>query len=396
MSRKKEFTPLLMIVFVVINFVLSLSGTLFSGILDHIAQIMQISVADTGSLTSFYAYGAIGAPVLILVLGSFKRETLLKGTLLFTLLFGILSIYAQSFPLLLFARLMSGLFATAYNVLATTTIATLSSSDKVGRNIALLISGASASLMVGVPLCRILIEHLTWQTIYLILVIFMTIGLVSLHVLLPDMKTHGNTIHLKKELGLLFSKNVLSIVMISFIAFVGYGSFYTYLTPYLVEMFPQVEQYTSLLLVLVGAFALLGNYIGGIFCDKIGFRKALLFGIVIQLVIGLLIFMTRQSALINIAFIMIWMFVSWFIGLQLNTGINIVTQNKSSFLVSLNGSIIQFSQAVGASIAAMVITHTGIPFIVFVSVFASVLGIVLSIATSSKKADQTSISLKQA
>lgn len=396
MKLKKEFTSLLMIVFVIINFVLSLSGTLFNGILDHIAKLLQISVASTGSLTSFYAYGAIGAPVLVFAFGQIKRATLLKGTLFFTLLFGILSIYTKSFPVLLFARFMSGLFATAYNVLATTTIAALSSEDKVGRNIALLITGASASLMVGVPLCRILIEYLAWQTIYLILVIFMIIGLLLLNFLLPDIKTHGDSIHLKKELSMLFSKKVFSIVMISFIAFAGYGAFYTYLTPYLVAMFPQVEQYTSLLLVLVGAFALFGNYIGGIFCDKIGFKKALFFGTVIQLFIGILIFITQNSTFINIVFVMVWMLVGWFIGLQLNTGINIVTQNKSSFLVSLNGSIIQFSQAIGASMAALVIANTEISFIIFVSIFTSALSVVLLIPLLNKKENQSSVLANQA
>ena len=162
-----------MFVFIIMNFIVSLLGTLFNGILDRIAQVMEINTVQTGGLTSFYAYGAIGAPVLILILGNMNRNRILKTMLLGTMIIGILSILTNNFQILLFARFMARLFGTAYGVIATTTIASLSSNKNVGRNIALLISGASAALMIGIPLCRILIEYFSWQMIYLVLVILM-------------------------------------------------------------------------------------------------------------------------------------------------------------------------------------------------------------------------------
>lgn len=314
-----------MFVFIIMNFIISLSGKLFNGILDRIAQVMEINTVQTGGLTSFYAYGAIGAPVLILILGNMNRNRILKTMLLGTMIFGILSILTNNFQILLFAHFMAGFFGTAYGVIATTTIASLSPNKNVGRNIALLISGASAALMIGIPLCRILIEYFSWQMIYLVLVILMGGGLLSYTILLPESKTNTVKIDLNKEWKLLSTPKVWSIILASFIVFVGYGAFYTYLTPYLIELFPQIEPYTSGILVFVGACALIGNSIGGYICDRIGFARALLYGTELQIFVGFLIFITQNNMVVNILYVFLWMITEWFIGLQLNTGINVVS-----------------------------------------------------------------------
>ncbi|WP_304749290.1 MFS transporter [Dubosiella newyorkensis] len=291
----------------------------------------------------------------------------------------------NNFQILLFARFMAGLFGTAYGVIATTTIASLSSNKNVGRNIALLISGASAALMIGIPLCRILIEYFSWQMIYLVLVILMGGGLLAYTILLPESKTNTVKIDLNKEWKLLTTPKVWSIILASFIVFVGYGAFYTYLTPYLIELFPQIEPYTSGILVFVGACALIGNSISGYICDRIGFARALLYGTELQILVGFLIFITQNNMVVNILYVFLWMITGWFIGLQLNTGINVVSQKRSNFIVSLSGSIIQFSQAVGASISAIVINQFGMPMIIFISMITSLLCVIFCLLQTIQK-----------
>lgn len=67
----------------------------------------------------------------------------------------------------------------------------------------------------------------------------------------------------------------------------------------------------------------------------------------------------------------------WFIGLQLNTGINIVTNHQSRLIVSINGSIIQFAQALGASIASIIIANLGISKNIILSIITSLLIIIM-------------------
>ena len=372
-KRKEKLGFVMMFVFIVMNFVMSMSGTLFNGILDRIAITMQIDVAMTGYLTSLYAYGAIGAPLLLLVFRKWSRSLMLKGTLLCNMLFGVLSIVATSFPLLLFARFMLGLFGTAYGVLATTSIAALSPPERVGKNLSLLIAGGAASLMVGVPLCRILIHAYSWQSIYLFLILLMAGGFLYFAFCLPEIGQEKEALHLHQELQMVKVHDVWIVLLCSLITFIGYGAFYTYLTPYIVAFFPALEPAMSLILVMIGACSFLGNLLGGVACDRMGYRQALWVSSLLQIVISIVIFLTTAHLYLNLFFIFLWMFNGWFIGLQLNTGINIVTNRQSNLLVSINGSVIQFAQALGASLASMIISGAGIAFNILLPIITSVM-----------------------
>ena len=372
-KRKEKLGFVMMFVFIVMNFVMSMSGTLFNGILDRIAITMQIDVAMTGYLTSLYAYGAIGAPLLLLVFRKWSRSLMLKGTLLCNMLFGVLSIVATSFPLLLFARFMLGLFGTAYGVLATTSIAALSPPERVGKNLSLLIAGGAASLMVGVPLCRILIHAYSWQSIYLFLILLMAGGFLYFAFCLPEIGQEKEALHLHQELQMVKVHDVWMVLLCSLITFIGYGAFYTYLTPYFVAFFPALEPAMSLILVMIGACSFLGNLLGGVACDRMGYRQALWVSSLLQIVISIVIFLTTAHLYLNLFFIFLWMFNGWFIGLQLITGINIVTNRQSNLLVSINGSVIQFAQALGASLASMIISGAGIAFNILLPIITSVM-----------------------
>lgn len=378
MSEKNEnINFITMSVFIIMSFILSMSGTLFNGILDKIAVDMHISIAQTGYLTSLYAYGAIGAPIILILLRRIPQSHLLKGMLFLNIVFGVLSISTTNFLILLLSRFMLGLVGTTYGVLVTTTIASLSSHDKVGRNLSLLITGGAVALMIGIPLCRVLINHYSWQSIYFVLILFMILGLIYFVFCLPHLKQGNTSVNIKTELSLLKNKSVIMVVMSSLITFIGYGAFYTYITPYIVEIFPSLETVMSVLLVLIGACSFLGNLLGGIICDRMGFDKALWIGSLCQAGIGFIILLTQNIMYINILFVLLWMMNGWFIGLQLNTGINIVTNHQSRLIVSINGSIIQFAQALGASIASIIIANLGISKNIILSIITSLLIIIM-------------------
>ena len=95
--------------------------------------------------------------------------------------------------------------------------------------------------------------------------------------------------------------------------------------------------------------------------------------------------MTNTSFVIQLFMICLWMVNSWFIGLQINTAITIVTQNKSSLMISLNSSGIQLGQALGTSIAAMIITKANISFIVLLSTVTSIIVFIILNANQKMK-----------
>lgn len=152
--------------------------------------------------------------------------------------------------------------------------------------------------------------------------------------------------------------------------------FFTYATPYLLLLFPSLEATMSIILVLLGLASFIGNWLGGHASDRIGYAKSLLIGAVLQTATLLLIFVFRSVEWLSVVFSILWLMSAWFTGLQLNTGIAQVTQNKSSFMISVNMSAIQLGGAIGSSAAAAVITLNGIQNIVLIAL-ASGLGTVM-------------------
>lgn len=370
-------TKALMLMFILMNFVLAMSSSIFNGILDQVAQEFSFTISQTGYLNSFYLYGAgIGVPIFLILFRKYDRITLLKVMLALNIIATIALLFIHQFIPMVSIRFLMGLAGNCYSVLATATIAALTPKEKLGSALSILIAGSAAANIIGVPMVRAFSDVLSWQENYMILIAIMVISLLYFLLKLPALHEERDGFNLKEEFAWLKNKQVLIALLASLITFFGYG-LQTYLTPYVIELFPQMEQHMSFILVLIGIFSFVGNYIGGVLCTKYGYYKSMIFSTALQAITAALMLITQHMAYANIILILIWMMNAWLIGLEINTSINIVTDRKSSFMVSLNSSGIQLGTAIGTSIAAGIISSIGIRWIPVTSLITAILVILL-------------------
>lgn len=376
---------LMLLVFSLMSFVLAMTAFVFSGILDKVAVSLGISVAESGLLNTMYSYGAaFGVPITLILFRKIERSRLLKLMLFATILTTFALIYAQNFVQLLIVRLLMGISANSYGVLAISTILALSPKDRQGRSLAFYIMGSSLALVIGIPLTRALSSILDWRSIFWILNGMMLLSLAYFLKYLPKADHEATKLNLKNELQFFKDGKTLLLLAYTLTMFMGYNAFYTYATPYLLLLFPSIEPLMSLILVALGLASFTGNLLGGHVSDAIGYAKSMMLGAVLQTVAMLLILIFQQSKWLSVLFIILWLMSAWFTGLQLNTGIAQVTENKSSFMLSINGSLIQLGGAFGASLAAVVISLSGIQSIAVVALLTS-LALVLIQLVSMKK-----------
>lgn len=360
-------------VFTAMNFVLSMTGLVFNGILDKVAVSLGITVANAGLLNTMYAYGgAIGVPITLIVFRKVERIRLLKVMLLIAIVTTVVLVSVQSFGVLLAVRLLMGIAVNSYGVLAISLVLSLTERDKQGRTMALLIVGNSLALVIGIPLTRALSSVLDWRSIFWILNAMMAAALIYFQLFLPEGDSNAAKIDLKNELSLLKEGKTLLIIVFSVLMFLGYGGFYTYVTPYLLILFPSFEAVMSILLVFLGLASFIGNWIGGIVSDKIGFAKSMLVGATLQIAAIVLIVVFQPVKWMTLICVILYMMSAWFTGLQLNTGVSQVTENKSSLLISLNSSGIQLGGALGSSIIAVIMSVTSIKNIVILPLITSI------------------------
>ena len=376
---------LMLLVFTLMSFVLAMTAFVFSGILDKVAVSLGISVAQSGLLNTMYSYGAaFGVPITLILFRKVERSKMLKLMLFATILTTFALIYAQNFVQLLIVRLLMGISANSYGVLAISTILALSPKDRQGRSLAFYIMGSSLALVIGIPLTRALSAVLDWRSIFWILNAMMLLSLVYFLKYLPKADHEATKLDLKNELQFFKDGKTLLLLAYTLTMFMGYNAFYTYATPYLLLLFPSIEPLMSLILVGLGLASFTGNLIGGHVSDAIGYAKSMMLGAVLQTAAMLLILVFQPSKWLSVLFIIVWLMSAWFTGLQLNTGIAQVTDNKSSFMLSINGSLIQLGGAFGASLAAVVINLSGIQSIVFVTLLTSLALILIQVVSMRK------------
>ena len=376
---------MMLLVFSAMSFVLAMTAFVFSGILDKVAVSLGISVAESGLLNTMYSYGAaFGVPITLILFRKVERSRMLKLMLFATILTTFALIYAQNFVQLLIVRLLMGISANSYGVLAISTILALSPKDRQGRSLAFYIMGSSLALVIGIPLTRALSSILDWRSIFWILNAMMLLSLAYFMKYLPKADHEATKLDLKNELQFFKDGKTLLLLAYTFAMFMGYNAFYTYATPYLLLLFPSIEPLMSLILVALGLASFTGNLLGGHVSDAIGYAKSMMLGAVLQTAAMLLILVFQPSKGLSVLFIIVWLMSAWFTGLQLNTGIAQVTENKSSFMLSINSSLIQLGGAFGASLAAVVINLSGIQSIAFIALLTS-LALVLIQMVSMKK-----------
>ena len=158
MEKKEMLTKTMLGMFIVMNFILNMSASLFNGILDQVAVEMNVPVTVTGQLSSMYQFGAgIGVPLFLIFAGRFKRENLLKA--------------------MLAVRFLIGVAGTCCSVLATATVSAKAPAGEIGKYLSLLIGGSAVANIIGVPSIRMLSSFMGWRQIMMGLVALMILVL---------------------------------------------------------------------------------------------------------------------------------------------------------------------------------------------------------------------------
>lgn len=139
------------------------------GVLPQISGGVHVSVATAGHLISAYALGVvIGVPVLAFFVAGLPRKAVLITLMGAYGAFNLLSAAAQSYHMLLLARLLAGLPHGAYFGVASLVAARLARPGYTGRAVALVMLGLSVANVVGVPASTWLGQHLGWRAPYVV------------------------------------------------------------------------------------------------------------------------------------------------------------------------------------------------------------------------------------
>lgn len=249
-------------------FVVGSAELVVVGVLDLIADDLDVSISTAGTLVTSYALGiSIGGPVLTAVTIRFGRRPLLWVSLGAYVAGNVLAVVAVDFGMLLLARVLTGALHGLFIGTAFAVAAGMVPAEKMGRAISVVFGGIAVSTALGVPLGTLIGRELGWQSAFVAIIVAGAVALASALVLIPSVPNAGAG-GFGDQARHALSPRVLAVLGVGLLVMGGQFATLTYLTPFLDEVTGISGGAISLFLLAYGIANAIGTFAGGWAADK--------------------------------------------------------------------------------------------------------------------------------
>jgi DHA1 family arabinose polymer transporter-like MFS transporter len=244
------------------------------GLLPDIAKDLTITIPQAGHLISAYALGVvIGAPLLVVIAGSYPPKKILMVLMLMFTVFNALSAFAPDYDMMFAARLLAGLPHGAFFGVGSVVASRIADKGKEAQSVSLMFAGLTVANVLGVPLGTYIGHNYSWRYTFVIIVLVGIITMISIKAWMPALPATKNR-NLAQELTFFKQPESWIIILMIAIGTGGLFSWYSYIAPLLTEVSGFQPSAITYILVIAGLGMLVGNFIGGKLADKISPAKA--------------------------------------------------------------------------------------------------------------------------
>ncbi|AMS21395.1 MFS transporter [Pseudomonas synxantha] len=384
--------PAVIYIFSLCTFTFGLSEFVVAGLVSAISVDLHESISHVGSAIAAYALGAaIGAPIITALLANWRDKTVLLLTLGVLAAGSVVISLAPDILTLHGVRFIIGLAHGVFMAVASNAAVKLVDPLRAGRALSLVWMGLTLSIAFGVPIGTFLGSYWSWRIVFLAiggLGLISTAGLALLMRQRPLCSTHQAT-DLKQSLAALLHRELLVAATIAMLVSVATFSFFTFVSPFLLDITRVQPQILSLAMLVFGVCSILGNLLGGYLVDAFDADRCLLGGLT-ALMLNLLSLYVWGDSLIATLMLVGLLGVVFFAIVTMSTlrllrlAHHYVPQS-SSVASGLNIASFNLGTALGGIGAGWIITRFGLAFIPIAGVGAALVAIgILALQMKSK------------
>ncbi|EDM36768.1 putative transmembrane efflux protein [Pedobacter sp. BAL39] len=326
------------------------------GLLPDISRDLHITIPEAGHLISAYALGVvIGAPLLVMLAGSYPPKKILMALMLMFSIFNAFSAFAPDYISLFAARLLAGLPHGAFFGVGSVVASRIADKGKEAQSVSLMFAGLTIANLIGVPFGTYIGHHYSWRYTFVIIVLVGIITLLSLKFWMPNLPATKNR-DLKKELGFFKLPEAWLIIFMIAIGTGGLFAWFSYIAPLLTDVSGFGEQSITYILALAGFGMLVGNFIGGKLADRFSPSKA---SMALLLVMTLCLVILHYVS-VNQTMSLIMTFITGAAAFALVAPIQILMINTAKGSEMIAGAVSQASFNIGNALGAF---FGGLPLI---------------------------------
>lgn len=359
----------------VLSFLVGTSEYIIAGILDKIAESTGVTLVTAGQLITIFSLSyAFGTPIVMALTARMERRKLLLNALALFVISNVFACTLPGYELLVASRILMGLSA-GVTVVAALTIATkVARPGREGSAIAAVLMGFTASLILGVPIGRVISSAYEWEAIFGGIGLVGVLAMLIIALTIPRMDGE-EPVPLRSQLALLKQPKMVIALSVSFFWIVGYSIFYSYITPFLLTVTGMSDKTLSITLFAVGIASLFGSKFGGFSTDKWGIHRTLIGGLSLNAAALLLIMLFDQSPLILLPMLILWSCATWSPGPPQQLHLITLAPESSGIMLSLNNSTIQLAMAAGAAIGGGAVEQISLSSITWVAAVGTALAV---------------------
>lgn len=281
--------PLALLVLAIGAFAIGTTEFLTNGLLSSLAQEFGVSIPDAGMVTTSYALGQMCGPILALALLRLPTKRALLILMAIFTVGNLLAALSPNFGFLLGSRFATAWSHTAFFGVASVAASRLVPAKKQASAIALVFTGLTLAMLLGMPLGTLIGQLWGWRASFLVVTVISLASLVGIALLLP-VERNFEPAGYKQSLRPFSNPRLWVALSATALGFGGLFASFTYIEPLLtgVSGFGQGE--VIWLLGIYGAGLVVGNTLAGKAADRALVRTTVVLLIVLVLTLLVLAF----------------------------------------------------------------------------------------------------------
>ncbi len=382
----------------IISFIVGTSVYVVAGISDKIADSLDVSLTAAGQLVTVFSLAyAICTPIILVLTAKWGRRKLIMYSLGLFVVANILSFLSPNYGILIVARMIMGIGAGLAIVTVLIISTKIAPPGKRASAIAIITMGLTSSLIIGVPIGRIMTNAFGWQSIFGGIALLGLIAMVVIYLTIPDIEG-DKPVSLLQQLALFKKRKVILGLSITLFWLGGYSIAYTYLSPYLLNVSGISDKFLSTALLVFGIASLIGSKFGGFSTDRWGIPFTLTSTMTLHIVMLILLSLLTNSVVGVMIVLIIWSFSAWATAPTQQYLLATIEPESSAILLGLNQSIMQLAMAAGAGIGGIAVGSVSLAAVTWFGALgvAIAIAITLILSSSLSKKEAQDNSLKNA
>ncbi|WP_248928440.1 MFS transporter [Paenibacillus hamazuiensis] len=372
------------------SFVVGTVELVIAGIIDMIAQDLNVSAGTAGQLITVYSLVfAFGSPLLINLTSKVERRKLLTAAMLVFFAGNMISIVSPNFTILLISRIILAASCSIVVVLSIVMASSIVAPELRGRAIGIIFMGISASLVIGVPLGTFIGDIWGWRSTFSLVGALTLIVAWAVNRYLPQVAPRPG-VPLRDQLRTLKNSKILSAHLISILQMTGQFTIYAYITPFLNETMGLSTNMISLVLLVYGLAGIAGGWIGGWSSDKLGNGKTMIITLLLHALAIFLLPYSTDSIFPLLIVVIVWCAFNMAPSPAIQSYLIQTAPESSDIQLSFNTSSLHIGVAAGSIVGGLILNYYSVTMNTWVGGLIVILAILSAIFSLSKNRTKAS------